>query len=199
MCVVLESIVIPEGVSVLGEGAFNTCYSLKTITLPHSLREIISGCFHDCYALESIVIPEEVEVIPNCLFLHCTNLSSIVLPKGITKIESYAFYNIADSAHIYCQAIVPPALDKEAFNKYNHTLHVPQGSKEKYEEAPYWKNFTTVIDDIIVSSSSDETGIFGVWSDDPISSERFYDLQGRPADGTKKGIYIRNGKKVLVR
>lgn len=27
----------------------------------------------------------------------------------------------------------------------------------------------------------------------------FYDLQGRPADGTQKGIYIRNGKKVLVR
>ena len=31
------------------------------------------------------------------------------------------------------------------------------------------------------------------------SGTEFYDLQGRPADGTKKGIYIRSGKKVLVR
>jgi len=31
------------------------------------------------------------------------------------------------------------------------------------------------------------------------ASAPLYDLLGRPADGAKKGIYIRNGKKVLVR
>jgi hypothetical protein len=30
-------------------------------------------------------------------------------------------------------------------------------------------------------------------------SSGFYDLQGRPVDGTQKGILIRNGKKVLVK
>ena len=29
--------------------------------------------------------------------------------------------------------------------------------------------------------------------------EMYFDLSGRPVDGTQKGIYIRNGKKVLVR
>jgi len=28
---------------------------------------------------------------------------------------------------------------------------------------------------------------------------RYYDLQGRPVDGTQKGILIRNGKKVIVK
>ena len=32
----------------------------------------------------------------------------------------------------------------------------------------------------------------------PSSLEPMYDLQGRPVDGTQKGILIRNGKKVLV-
>jgi len=31
------------------------------------------------------------------------------------------------------------------------------------------------------------------------SSEQYYDLQGRPVDGTQKGILIRNGKKVIVK
>ena len=31
------------------------------------------------------------------------------------------------------------------------------------------------------------------------SSEQYYDLQGRPVDGTQRGILIRNGKKVLVK
>ena len=201
LCFALESIVIPESVSFLGEGAFNGCENLKTVSLPNSLSEFSRGCFCNCFALESIVIPEGVEVISVSLFSRCSSLSSVVLPKSLTEIESYAFYNIADSAHIYCQSIEPPTV-KDAFNNYGgKTLHVPQGCKEKYEESPYWKDFTTVIDDIVAGSSSDsdETGIFGVLSDDAVSSERFFDLQGRPADGTKKGIYIRNGKKVLVR
>ena len=33
----------------------------------------------------------------------------------------------------------------------------------------------------------------------PSSLEPMYDLQGRPADGTQKGILIRNGKKVLIK
>ena len=47
---------------------------------------------------------------------------------------------------------------------------------------------------------SGETGVSpAVWSEDIESAEQFYDLQGRPVDGTQKGIYIQNGKKVLVK
>ncbi|MBO7498463.1 MAG: hypothetical protein J6T64_04630, partial [Bacteroidaceae bacterium] len=43
-----------------------------------------------------------------------------------------------------------------------------------------------------------ETGVTSATLDAE-SAERFYDLQGRPADGTQKGILIRDGKKVLVK
>ena len=48
--------------------------------------------------------------------------------------------------------------------------------------------------------NSGETGVSPtVWSNGTESAEQFYDLKGRPVDGTKKGIYIKNGKKVLVK
>ena len=33
----------------------------------------------------------------------------------------------------------------------------------------------------------------------PIVNNRFYDLQGRPVTSLKKGLYIQNGKKIIVR
>ena len=48
------------------------------------------------------------------------------------------------------------------------------------------------------TSLFDFTSVSSVFSDEK-SSLNTYDLTGRPADGTKKGIYIRNGKKVMMR
>lgn len=35
-------------------------------------------------------------------------------------------------------------------------------------------------------------------NDGTADAERLYDLQGRPAESTRQGILIRNGKKVFV-
>lgn len=199
-CTSLTSIVIPEGVTILESGAFSVCTSLKTIELPKSITLIESGCFTGCSALETIVVPEGVEVIYSGLFRNCTSLSSVVLPESITSIKTYAFQNIPDSAHIYCEAKEPPALDKDAFNNYNCTIHVPYGCKETYQQAAIWSKFANIVEMDHVTdngSSSDETGVSSI----ELSEEaaRYYDLQGRPVDRTQKGIFILSGKKVMVK
>lgn len=198
-CKSLTSVTLPSTLSLIGSNAFLGCTSLSSIVLPESVT-ILDGCaFGGCSALESIVIPEGVEVISSSLFSGCTRLSSIVLPEGVTNIAKGAFYNIADSAKIYCQAIIPPALDKTGFNNYNHTLYVPLGCKEEYEKAAYWKNFTAIVEMSYDGPFSDETGVSPAVNDEAASDGQIYDLLGRPADGTQKGIYILGGKKVFVK
>jgi hypothetical protein len=43
----LEEIIIPEGVKVIGFGAFDGCEKLEKITLPKSLEEISLFAFSD--------------------------------------------------------------------------------------------------------------------------------------------------------
>lgn len=44
----------------------------------------------------------------------------------------------------------------------------------------------------------DMTSVSNPETDEPANAERHYDLQGRPAEPTRQGILIRNGKKVFV-
>ena len=44
------------------------------------------------------------------------------------------------------------------------------------------------------------TGIKGVWSQESGDrSQEIYDLQGRKQSAPRKGIYIKNGKKIVIR
>ena len=57
----------------------------------------------------------------------------------------------------------------------------------------YWRDGV-----LLIKNESPETAVNGIEAS-PTPSPYLYDLQGRPVDGTQKGILIRNGKKVLVK
>lgn len=201
-CISLPYLYIPDNVSVIGEDVFFACKSLMEIHLPKSLKDIKHYTFRGCESLESIAIPQRVRSIGEEAFLGCTKLASVTLHESLTQIGDMAFADMPSSGHIYCEAKEPFSINANTFN-YNCTLHVPYGCKEKYEKADYWKKFTNIeemeeehYDEPV---QYNETGVAPAVSDDAASDGQFYDLQGRPADGTKKGLYIRNGKKVLVK
>lgn len=80
-----------EGVTKIGDFAFQGCTSLKNIDIPQTVTSIGSTCFGSCTALESITIPGSVKTIPSRLVSACTNIKEIVLNEGITTIKAAAF------------------------------------------------------------------------------------------------------------
>jgi hypothetical protein len=70
----LTSIVIPESVTSIGNGAFSSCRNLKDIVISESLINIGSYVFEDCHSLTSIVIPESVKSIGDSAFSNCDNI-----------------------------------------------------------------------------------------------------------------------------
>ena len=201
-CTSLPYIDIPDGVTSIGEYAFSDCDNLMEMKLPRELTQIDNHAFYNCKMLTLVEIPELVRTIDDYAFYKCAKLTSVTLPENMIKIGVKAFFDMPSSGHIYCDAKEPFTISENTFN-YNCTLHVPYGCKEKYQKAVNWKNFTN-IEEMEEESGEpvygDETGVApAVLSDDAASDGQFYDLQGRPVDGTQKGILIRNGRKVLIK
>ena len=88
-CYSLASVVIPSGVSI-GDYAFRNCYSLASVVIPSGVSIGIYA-FYYCYALASVVIPRGVTSIGTYTFYYCFSLASVVIPSGVTSIGNYAF------------------------------------------------------------------------------------------------------------
>ena len=88
----LCDIVIPNGVTTIGEYAFYDCDSLTSVVIPDSVTSIGNNAFYYCSSLTSVVIPDSVTSIGNSAFRYCSNLTSVVIGDSVTSIGNNAFY-----------------------------------------------------------------------------------------------------------
>ena len=86
-CVNLASITISDGVTSIGKSAFDGCTDLASITIPNSVTSIGDYAFNWCKSLTSITIPDSVTSIGLDVFSACTNLASINVSE---KNENYS-------------------------------------------------------------------------------------------------------------
>ena len=56
----IESYIIPDSVTSIGDGAFGCCSSLSSLFIPNSVTSIGDGAFEGCSSLSSLVIPDSV-------------------------------------------------------------------------------------------------------------------------------------------
>ena len=101
------SVYIPEGVTVIGGGAFDNCANLTEIHLPSSLTEIGDYAFFGCRMLKSVTLPDGLTSIGKYAFSWCQSLKSIVIPKSVTAIGTHAF-GYCDNLTVYCEAASRP-------------------------------------------------------------------------------------------
>ncbi len=108
---VLDTVVIPGSVMMIGYGAFGECASLKTITVTGKGLSLIGGrAFSGCTALENFYIPSSVKTIGENVFYPYTGFTQ--LKFGGTKNEwnaSWSFYNKSGAVTVIYNAL--PYLD----------------------------------------------------------------------------------------
>lgn len=102
------TLIIPDSVTRIGEGAFANVSGLKTIIIPGTVKEIDRNAFAYNQTLEKVILEEGIERINEHCFKHCYNLKEINLPNSLRYIGAQAFY--------YCTSLkeitLPPNIEK---------------------------------------------------------------------------------------
>jgi hypothetical protein len=88
----LTSVTIPDSVAVIGNRAFDGC-PFTSIVLPKSLTVIEENTFRSCRSLASVTLPEGMTEIKKEAFIWCEKLTSIKFPNSVTEIGEWAFGN----------------------------------------------------------------------------------------------------------
>lgn len=83
---------IIEGVTTIGQYAFDQCEALINVTFPNTLTEISDAAFAECRALSgTLVIPSSVQRLGSCAFQY-TGFEHIDIRAKLTTIERDTFY-----------------------------------------------------------------------------------------------------------
>ena len=75
----ITSIVLPEGLVQIGEGAFLGCSGLREIKFPQTLRRVEARAFEKCSSLMAVELP--AWQVGTAAFSYCTALTKAVLPN----------------------------------------------------------------------------------------------------------------------
>jgi hypothetical protein len=87
----LNSVIVPNTVTTIGESAFASSPHLSLVILPNSIESFGPGAFARCYGLTSLNLPEGFTTISENMFFDCTGLTTIEIPSSVTRIEKSAF------------------------------------------------------------------------------------------------------------
>lgn len=100
-CKKLVSVVIPDGMALIKESAFEGAVSLLDVTIPGSVLEIAKRAFFGCTGLRNVIIGEGVSFIRDYAFQNCENLNSMYVPATVTSIGILTFVRSPVTLYIH--------------------------------------------------------------------------------------------------
>ena len=86
-----DTIIIPDIVTSIADGAFSGIDGVKTVIIPGSVEKIGANAFSYNSTLETIIIEDGVKEIGESAFRNCENLKKVIIPDTVTSIGKYGF------------------------------------------------------------------------------------------------------------
>ena len=137
-------VVVPDGVTSIGNEAFYECSSLTSVTIPDGVMSIEDDAFRYCENLTSVTISDSVTSIGDRAFSSCSSLSSVTIPDSVTSIGDGAFSGCDDLADDSGLVIIRNVLHhcKESMTSVTIPDGVTSIGDSAFEECRNLKNVT---------------------------------------------------------
>ena len=178
----LEEMNISDSVKYIGEETFSYCSSLTSIG---------DGAFQGCTGgLEGFDLSDKVTTIGESAFADCGTIGYVTLPESITSIGTNAF-NGSNIGKLFVGWDEPIQVETNTFSRVD-TMYCPSGSVTNYRYVRGWNVAKWYI------STENPVGIEGIEANKE-EDDVYYNLEGIRVENPSEGIYIHNGKKVLIR
>ena len=175
----------------------------KVVAYDYFKADMVPNWAFDSNAyLEHFKMPAGVKELGYNAFMY-TKLKEIDLPETIEEFGQNTFYACFELKDVYMRHKEAPywiswCVFANKSEQLTRTLHLYPGSKAKYEAHQYTKNWIVYFDNVV--EDLEPTGIHSVTLDKETGNKAVYDLNGRRiTEAMKKGVYIKNGKKISGR
>ena len=148
----VTELVIPEGVTNIGDYAFYCCNSITRVTIPSSVTSIGNYAFSGCNRLADICISDitkwcEISFEDSSsnplryaenLYLNGELVTELVIPDGVTSIGKYAFYDFVGITSVTIPNSVTRIINYAFYGCYNLTsVTIGEGVKRIGYDAFY--------------------------------------------------------------
>ena len=184
-----------------GYSPFYRNASLRTVKISDAETTIYDNEFYGCTNLQNVSIGDNVTSIGKWAFSGCSSLKNFTFGSGLQSIGQEAFSDCINITQISSEAVVPPTCDINALddiNKWNCKLFVPKANINAYKQAPQWKEFFFIEGTTgITNTVYNKAGLADVYTID--GTKRLSKASTDEINALPKGVYIVNGKKIIIK
>ena len=165
--------------------AFNS--HLTEVVLPNSVTRMAFSAFANCKSLKLIKISQSISHIPASAFESCVSLRYLDIPESVSSFSENVF-RWSPIEKLVIRGTFPGGLRKDTFSLMEGAvIYVQRSEVEKFKKV--YSGTVLPLDYLNVRSVIDNMNT---------STLDCFDLQGRRlAAPPAKGVYIRDGKKVV--
>ena len=175
--------------------------SLRTVKISDAETTIYDNEFYGCTNLQNVSIGDNVKSIGKWAFSGCSSLKNFTFGSGLQSIGQEAFSDCINITQISSEAVVPPTCGINALddiNKWNCKLFVPKANINAYKQAPQWKEFFFIESTTgITNTVYNKAGLADVYTID--GTKRLSKASTDEINALPKGVYIVNGKKIIIK